>query len=99
MTIVSSSALSSLIMFLINRKDNKEKELKLIIKKLDKLELDSTRTQLLFLLSSGDSNVSETLTVAEHYFSDLNGDWYMSAMFENWLDKHKLNIPQWYHNK
>lgn len=99
LSILSSTALSSLIIFFINRKDNKQNDSKLIIEKLNKLEKGSTRTQLLLLINDIPQNESEILTVAEYYFKDLDGDWYMSAVFEEWMEKRNLSVPLWYNHK
>ena len=94
--IIGSTALSSLIIFLIQRKDNKQHELKVIIDKLNRLEHDSARTQLLLLIHDMPENTTEVLTVAEYYFKELKGDWYMSMVFEEWLGNKGIQFPSWY---
>lgn len=48
------------------------------------VELGATRTQLLTLISNYPDNESEILKVAEYYFRDLDGDWYMTDIFSKW---------------
>lgn len=69
---------------LIKRKLDKDDITKTITKRLDKLEKDSVRTQLLILLSDYYYREEEIMEVARHYFDDLHGDWYMTKMYEEW---------------
>lgn len=63
----------------------------IIEKKLSSIELDTTRMQLLELMSDDPDNVSEIMKVAKHYFRDLHGDWYMSGIFRKWAEQHNIN--------
>lgn len=55
-----------------------------ISSKIDGIEMNSTRNQLLTLMSNYPNNESEILKVADYYFNDLNGDWYMTELFSKW---------------
>ena len=55
-----------------------------ISSQIDSIELGGTRTQLLTLMSSYPDNESEILKVADYYFNDLGGDWYMTELFSKW---------------
>lgn len=55
-----------------------------ISNKIDGIEMNSTRNQLLTLMSNYPNNESEILKVADYYFNDLNGDWYMTELFSKW---------------
>jgi len=55
-----------------------------ISKQVESIELGATRTQLLTLISNYPNNESEILKVAEYYFGELNGDWYMTDIFSKW---------------
>lgn len=55
-----------------------------ISSQIDSVELGSTRTQLLTLMSSYPDNESEILKVADYYFNNLGGDWYMTELFSKW---------------
>lgn len=94
--IIGSTGLASLIQFLIQRKDNKKGLLETINKKLDALTLDSCRTQLLLLLSDYPNNEHEILILAQRYFVQLEGDWYLSSLFEEWCRRQGVHIPLWY---
>ena len=63
-----------------------------ISKKLETIELDTTRTQLLTLMNHYPDNESEILSVAYHYFRELDGDWYMSELFSNWAKERNIDI-------
>ena len=41
----------------------------------------------------------EILMVAEHYFKDLAGDWYMTGIFNKWLVDYDVAFPEWFNNK
>lgn len=96
---LGSSALFGFIQFLITRRDKKKDDSKVVIEKLNKLEKDICRTQLLELITDYGDNVSEIMKIARHYFEDLNGNWYLSSLFEEWLQKHKMSIPNWFEKK
>lgn len=69
-----------------------DKKLDNISEQLDNIELDSTRTQLLTLMSNYPDNESEILKVAYHYFKDLDGDWYMSELFAKWAEERNIDV-------
>lgn len=90
---------SGLIQYFINRADDKKDKLSAIEKKLDKTERDACRTQLLLLMAYYKEDKSEILTLAKHYFDDLQGDWYMSSMFNKWLKLNNIDVPNWFNMK
>lgn len=81
---------SSYVIGKINEETNEK--LDTISSKIDGLELDSTRTQLLTLISDYPNNESEILKVAYHYFKELNGDWYMSELFSKWASQKGIDV-------
>lgn len=91
------------IKFLIERHDKKvekaeDKEKEHIQGILKKLEKDGLRTQLLLLILMKPEETSEILTLAQHYFVDLKGNWYMTSIFAKWCDEHDLE-PDWFERK
>lgn len=98
--IAGSSALAALISGIFttvnNRATNKRADNSALFKRL---EVDIVRTQLLVLLSDYPENVSEIMKVSEHYFSDLEGDWYMTSLFNTWLTKNKIAKPEWFNSE
>ena len=58
---------------------------------LDQLQVESTRTQLITLMSSYPDNKSEILKVADKYFNGYNGDWYVTELFEQWAEEHDVD--------
>lgn len=88
------------IKFLIERYDakkekTKEDELKGIKTELSFVKKDGIRTQLLFLILMQPDEQTEILKVAEYYFVDLEGNWYMTSLFKNWCEKRGLE-PDWF---
>lgn len=69
-----------------------DKKLDNISEQLDNIELNSTRTQLLTLMSNYPDNESEILKVAYHYFRELDGDWYMSELFAEWAEERNIDV-------
>ena len=90
--IFGSEALVRLIIFIVERGDGK----KGIKNQLRKLEKDSCRTQMLVMLSDYPNEKQEIMTLAEHYFKDIKGNWYMTSIFNNWLKKHNVAKPEWF---
>ena len=75
------------IKFLIERHDRKkereeDKEVEGVKKKLVVLERDGLRTQLLLLILLKPEEQTEILRIAEHYFRNLKGNWYMTSIFK-----------------
>ncbi len=56
------------------------------------IELDTVRAQLLTLMSEYPEDESEILKVAEHYFKDLDGDWYMTTLFTKWAEARGIDV-------
>jgi len=79
---------------LINRHlDEKQANLK---GQLQKLEKDSVRMQILLLIHDYPDDQAEILECAQHYFSDLHGDWYLTPVFNRWLISRKIGQPDWF---
>ena len=93
--IISSTTVATLIQFFVTRNDNRRN----FAKRLDKIERDEVRTQLLVLILMCPEETKEILTVGEHYFKDLKGDWYMTSIFNKWLIKHGIARPEWFKGK
>lgn len=68
-------------------------------KKFRKAEKDGLRTQLLVLITMRPNEQQEILTISEHYFKTLHGDWYMTSLFNRWLDESKVGKPDWFDSK
>lgn len=83
------------IKFLIERYDAKHS----IAAKLCKLEKDVLRTQLLLLILMKPDEQQEILTIAEHYFADLKGNWYMTSIFNKWITEAGIADPDWFDAK
>lgn len=101
--VLGSAAVFGFIQFLISRHDKKNddlKELKEEIKDLQKETKkslkDSVRLQLLVLLIMRPDEDKEIIEVAQHYFNDLKGNWYMTPLFYKWCQTKKIK-PEWFH--
>lgn len=103
MTALTSGAVLGFVQYLIQRHDARKGTAKQILDKLaehdrkfDKSERDSLRTQLLVLMTDYPDEQHEIFTVAQHYFTDLHGNWYMTTLFRAYLKEHGLESPVWF---
>lgn len=86
--------------FLIERHDRKteraeDKSAEEMEKRLLILERDGLRTQLMLLILLRPTEQTEILRLAEHYFKDLKGNWYMTSIFNKWLETSGIAEPEW----
>lgn len=93
-TVLGSNALFAFIQYMITRHDSRKN----VKGRLDRLEKDGLRTQLLLLLLLRPEEHQEILTLAEHYFITLKGNWYMTSMFNKWLEQNEVAKPEWFKN-
>lgn len=110
LAIIGSGALSALIsgiFQLINNRKGKfaaiekrlgdiDERLNIIEQKQKISEKDELRTQLLLLLADYSHDTSEIMKIAEHYFSDLEGNWYCTSLFNTWLEDNMIAKPEWF---
>lgn len=95
--VLASNGLFALLQFLISRHDQKKN----IKGRLDRLEKDGLRTQLLLLMLLMPEEKKEILTIAQHYFAKppngLGGNWYMTSLFDKWIEKNLNGVkPEWF---
>lgn len=87
----------------MQRRDQKNDNQDALSKKLDRLERDGLRTQLLLLILLKPGEQQEILTIAEHYFrkppNGLGGDWYMTTLFNKWLIDTGVAAPDWFNKE
>lgn len=95
LAILGSTAFSTLVQFFVNRHDAKKN----VKGKLTVLEKDVLRTQLLLMILLKPTEVQEILTVGEHYFNVLEGNWYMTSIFNKWLLESDIAEPEWFNKK
>ena len=99
LAVLGSTALSSLIQFLIKRYDDKKNANFNVKEKLTNLEKDTLRTQMLLLILLKPEEKKEILTIGEHYFDVLDGNWYMTSIFNKWLEDTGTAKPEWFKEK
>lgn len=102
-SVLGSGAFATLVTAVINAINNRksklkaiEGQLKSIDEKLVKSEKDALRTQLLILLSDYPEETQEIMTIAQHYFGDLKGDWYATSLFNKWITDNAIAEPSWF---
>lgn len=70
-------------------------EQKAIRADLHRQEKDNIRTELKLMISDFPEEESDILRLAQHYFSDLQGNWTMSNIFTEWCRKSGIDLPNW----
>ena len=91
LAILASNGFFALLQFLITRWDTRKN----FKGKLERLEKDGLRTQLLLLLLMQPDEETEILKLAQHYFVKLKGNWYMTSVFSKWCKSRGLR-PEWF---
>lgn len=100
LTVLGGGNLILFIKFLIERHDRKkERDDDKIKDTLAKLEKDGLRTQLLLLILLKPEEQTEILRLAERYFKILKGNWYMTSIFNKWLEDEKVAEPEWFNKQ
>lgn len=78
------------------RLDEVDKRFDAVDKRQTISEKDALRTQLLLLLSDYSGNREGIMQVAQHYFGKLDGNWYATSLFNNWLTENDIAKPEWF---
>lgn len=58
------------------------------------IRLDTTRLQLSALIYREPDNIDSILKVAEFYFCELGGNWWMASEFKHWARQHDVDVPE-----
>lgn len=83
------TALATILTVVIQSRSSQKKTKRII-------EVNDYRTHLLLLLASYPDKADEIFTIARYYFENLEGNSFVLAIFEDWLNDHKLNPPEWF---
>lgn len=54
---------------------------------------DTVRIQLIMIMEHQPDNIDTILKLAELYFIELKGDWYMTTVFNKWAKEHDVIVP------
>lgn len=74
-----------------NLNDRIDDKVEVITQKVENIELDTQRIQLLQLMQSDTATVKSVLDVAENYFCVLKGNSYVLYEFEQWAKKRDVD--------
>ena len=108
LALLTSTSVANLIIFFVNRHDAKKKDpYTALEKKIDeneaahkeraeRIERDLCRLQMLNLMDHRPDDTTELMTVAERYFCELKGDWYMDGLFSAFCESHGIALPSWF---
>lgn len=67
--------------------------LKQLTKVVKDTRKDTLRIQLSMYIKDQPDNIDTILKIAEVYFVELGGDWYMTSEFNKWAKSHDIEIP------
>lgn len=81
------------------RIDALEKLVKMQQSALERAERDNCRIQMLIMMMHYQHETEQIMKLAEHYFSDLRGDWYMTGLFNKWLVDNHIGKPEWFNSE
>ena len=105
LVVLGNAGFFALIQTLVQRHDRKKgllAEIKSDVQELKRQgivqERDNCRTQLLLLISDYPEEKQEIMTLAKHYFVDLEGNWYASSIYRKYLHDHQIEAPFWFLN-
>ena len=72
--------------------DDIDSKIQPLATKIDSIEMDTTRIQLIDMIRNEPDNTDSILKLARHYFVDLSGDWYATAIFQNWCAERDIHV-------
>jgi len=84
-----------------NREDTERRidlfreDVKTLLDNTKETRKDTLRIQLLMILEQQPENIDTILKLAETYFVELHGDWYMTSEFNKWAKAHNIVVPQY----
>ena len=55
---------------------------------------DTLRIQLSRYIEGQPENIDTIIKIAEEYFCNMKGDWYMTSEFRKWAKAHDIEVPQ-----
>ena len=86
--IIGSGALASAMSMIVGAIQKRSK--------LRKLEKDTVRLQLLFLMKIMPEEEQELMMLGEYYFDKLKANWYLSSLFDKHLKARGIERPSWF---
>ena len=108
LAILGSTSLANLIIFFTERRDKKKnKPFSTLSDKIDKLAEESRnadaelnrsllRLQMLNLMDHRPEDTNELMIVAEKYFCEFKGNWYMDGRFKKHCEENGIPLPSWF---
>ena len=70
-----------------------------ILHRQKKQEGDILRVELRLMISDFPDKEEDILRLGEHYFKDLNANWVMASVYQQWLQQRNLPTPPWFRNE
>lgn len=63
-------------------------------KMMTDIRKDTLRIQLSRYIEGQPENIDTIIKIAEEYFCNIKGDWYMTSEFRKWAKAHDIEVPQ-----
>ena len=101
--VLGSTGLFSFLQYLIKHNDDKNgtiskifKELEMIKNQLAELKQDQLRLQLMDMIHIHPEDHSDIMEIAQKYFVESKGNWYLSSIFNEWMQAQHIQRPVWF---
>ena len=85
---------------MLDMKEDSNKKIDTLTKNVEKVlkisketRQDTIRIQLLMIMEHQPDNIDTIIKLAEKYFIELKGDWYMTNEFNKWEKAHDVIVP------
>ena len=62
-------------------------------KMMQDIRKDTLRIQLSNYIKDQPENIDTIIKIAETYFVEMHGDWYMTSEFQKWADSQGIKVP------
>ena len=102
-TVIGSTGLFSFLQYIIKRNDDKKGTISLILKELESiknqladLKQDQLRLQLMDMIHIHPEDHSDIMEIAQKYFVESKGNWYLSSIFNEWMQTQYIQKPVWF---
>jgi len=101
--VTGSAGLFGFLQYMIKRHDDKKGTISLILKELEsiknqlaELKQDQLRLQLMDMIHIHPEDHSDIMEIAQKYFVESKGNWYLSSIFNEWMQTQNIKKPVWF---
>lgn len=101
LTLIGTLCGAGFIKFLISRKDKKEendvkKRFDALEKTMKYIDQGGVRQQIMLLIHLYPQRSEEIMKLGRKYFIEFGGNYYLTSIFKEYMDKNNLTYPTWW---